>query len=146
MPTEEALKKLAEIIKNDQLRTTLLLEIEAVTHRLAKPGTENPLNVQKEYPLFHRVVTELYPNSNNIFNHQQLTELKQQLARLPEVIVETAYSCPELGEWVRAHVAPCGITTSRTTAHPPVAGVRISYQGRYEDMTLNRIIRDKVYG
>ncbi len=145
MPTDETLKKLAEIIKNDSGKNELVHQIDHLSQDLSKTNPPDTDYVQINYPLLYQAMSALSPDLNTTVNQQALEDIKHHLTNLQEIIVETPIDYPEIGLWVRTTVNPYALTTLRESDNEPLAGLKLSYQGNYEDLSLDKIIKDKVY-
>ena len=164
MPSDEVVKKLADIIKTSHSKNQLLGELEEFTRDKAviiqKVQSEGQTIDYKNYPLVKGVIQELGGalgiNVNQIPSDTTLQILKTLLTNLEEITVElpnnletpakTSPSQPDmLTDQIIDAVDPSAIVTT-TPVGEFVSGLTLSYKGRYVNLTLDKIIKEKLHG
>lgn len=164
MPSDEVVKKLADIVKTSHSKNRLLGELEEFTINKAvitqKVQGEGQAIDYENYPLIKGVIQELGDalgiNFNQIPSDTTLQDLKTLLTNLEEITVElpsnlettekTRPSQPiTLTDQIIGAVDPPAIVTT-TPTNDFVSGLTLSYKGRYVNLTLDRIIKEKLHG
>lgn len=169
MPSDEVLKKLADIIKTTGRRDSLLAELEEISRNGIEQaqenqsarcfGNANPFD-QNKYPLFTLVAKELDEhlgiNANQNSLEEVLEKLKNLLASMGELVVEVPESVTALQERDEksfnylteqiADVSDKPSLLSMRTSSDLISGLTLSYKGKYVNLSLNKLIKDKLYG
>lgn len=167
MPSDKVIKKLADIIKTSHRKNQLLLELEQFCRTGTKVTQEtrgDGWNIDyKNYPLLNLVIQEmeggLGSNVNQNISDETLQNLKELLANLTEIVVELPEDIKktnnlpgqedmgkldDLESQLFSTVGETAIVTT-TSAKNLTSGLTLSYKGKYVNLTLDKIIKDKVY-
>ncbi len=163
MPSDEVLKKLADIVKTDHRRNRLLVELEEVAvskSKIAQTSQNGEKNFDyKNYPELANIAKELNGVLGITFNQAPTEEfienLKSELVKIPELVAECPARIYELmnnpnpdashllDQIISTVKEPVIVAVKPTNAF--VSGTSLSYKGRYVDLSLNRIIKDMIY-
>ena len=164
MPSDKVVKKLADIIKTDHRKNRLLVELEEISvarSKIPQPPQDGRQNFDyKNYPELSQVVQELGDTLGMTFDQipaeGDLDKLKETLTKIPELVLEypselgetESQDSPELtGVLNQIHAltnVPTLVSAKPTGAF--VSGVALSYKGIYVNLSLDKLIKEKLYG
>jgi len=150
MPTEDTAQKLAELVKTTQNKVTLIDQARSLINDLAKITPPSAQDIQNTYPFLYKILLECYPETSNNLEQKDLEQLLAQLDSLKEVtfnipravVADTLYD--ELYKWVVENIG-AKLLINCTSSTEIMSGVSISYEGRFTNLSLDKIIKEKVY-
>lgn len=164
MPSDKVVKKLADIIKTDHRKNRLLVELEEISvarSKIPQPPQDGRQNFDyKNYPELDQVVSELGDVLGMTFDQipgeADLDKLKATLTKIPELVVEypkkIEYLTNESSQNTTALLDQITVAIGGPTIMFPkptsdfLAGVALSYKGSYVNMSLDKLIKEKLYG
>jgi hypothetical protein len=155
MPTEGTAQKLAGLVKTTQNKVTLINQIHSLITDLSEVIPPTIQDIQRIYPAINKILLECYPESGKKIEQKDLVRMLSDMNLLEEITftfprmpntnaTSSDIINDELCKWVTENVNDTVIVNC-ISSEEDVGGVTISYKGRFINLSLDRIIKKKVY-
>lgn len=141
MPTVESIRKISEIVKTTQNKNVLLAQIDFLSRLLSSVNAPKLEDVQNSYPTIYKILL-------GKITLEELSQLRKDLESIEELVVNVPVILPETVEelarqWCNQNASPEALV-SIVRSESLVGGVTTSYKGQYRDLSLNKIISQKI--
>lgn len=149
MPTENTAHKLAELVKTTDNKILLTNQTRNLINDFSKVAPLSSRDIQNSYPLLYRLLIECYPKANNKFEQKDLEQLLSQIDSLKEVtfnipsVVPTDALYKKLHKWVTENVGDA-LIVKFVPVDDITGGILVSYEGRFTNLSLDKILKEKI--
>jgi|GEM_PF-4288436 hypothetical protein len=150
MPINSSAHQLAALVKTTLTKALVLEQAHTVATELGKVTPPTAQAIQTKYPFLHKLLLECYPQTGTIADQKTLDRLLTDLATLEELTVTlpagvsgeaVAY---ELQQWLSEY-AKDPVIVHANVSSDVVSGLTLSFRGHFCDLSLAKLVSDKVY-
>jgi hypothetical protein len=148
MPAQNLSQILAEVVRTVTYRDIILDQINNLLNKFSEVNTPDFQYIQNNYPGVYEVLLKGGLEKNNKPDQNDLLEIKKYIQNLETVRFEiptqvTTIPNDMFFSWLKNYVHDA-ISDVRTSTDF-VSGITYSYKGRYNNLTLDTIIRERVH-
>ncbi|PIS22570.1 hypothetical protein COT50_01220 [candidate division WWE3 bacterium CG08_land_8_20_14_0_20_41_10] len=150
MPTENVAHKLAELVKTTDNKVLLMNQVHSLLTDLSKISSPSTQDIQNNYPFLSKILLECFPETSKKLEQKGLEALLVSLKSLEEI----AFAVPgaviadtinrQLEMWTTENIGT-GLLTKCSPSTEIVGGLLISHAGHFLNLSLDKIIKEKIY-
>lgn len=150
MPTEDIASRLAELVKTTESKVLLTNQTHNLLNDLSKVAPPSTQDIQNNYPFLFKILLECFPETSKKLDQKDLTQLLSSLSALEKVtftVPKTAITDTliyQLSAWISENIG-AKLLIDCTSSTEIVGGVLVSHAGHFLDLSLDKVLKGKVY-
>lgn len=155
MPAENRVQKLVELVRTTQNRAAFVNQAHNLINDFSKVTPPSAQDIQSKYPILYKMLTEYYQEASKVFHQEDLTQLLTAMNSLEEVTFTlplsivpntTSYTTvvDALCRWTKENISDTALLNCMPS-NELVGGVTIAYGGRCTNLSLDKLLKGRVY-